>query len=98
MLYHPGRSALVHFGEPSLRHAVCLYTSTFSSFCGTSPTSHTVLMHVTLTRATRTAQPITLVGNYPFGANNTVTYLLTKGKNLVQAFIGKNVDKMIIYC
>jgi hypothetical protein len=56
MLYHLGRPAPVHFGEPFLRSVTHLFTSTLSGFRGTSPASLPALTHVAL--ATRAAQPI----------------------------------------
>jgi hypothetical protein len=55
MLYHLGRPAPVHFGEPFLRHVTHLYTSTLTGFRGTSPATLPALTHIALsTRATQT--------------------------------------------
>jgi hypothetical protein len=55
LLYHVGRPAPVHFGEPFLRGVTHLYTSTLSGFRGTSPASLPILTHVAL--CTRATQP-----------------------------------------
>ncbi|KAH9979141.1 hypothetical protein BJV74DRAFT_134913 [Russula compacta] len=55
MLYHLGRPAPVHFGEPFLRNVTHLYTSTLTGFRGTSPASLPALTHIAL--STRAAQP-----------------------------------------
>jgi hypothetical protein len=55
MLYHLGRPAPVHFGEPFLRGVTHLYTSALTGFRGTSPASLPALTHLALT--TRAAQP-----------------------------------------
>ena len=55
LLYHLGRPAPVHFGEPFLRGVTHLYTSTLSGFRGTSPASLPALTHVVL--CTRAMQP-----------------------------------------
>ena len=55
MLYHLGRPAPVHFGEPFLRNVTHLYTSTLCGFRGTSPASLPSLTHIALT--TRATQP-----------------------------------------
>lgn len=55
LLYHLGRPAPVHFGEPFLRGVTHLYTSTLSGFRGTSPASLPALTHVAL--CTRATQP-----------------------------------------
>ncbi|KAI9447215.1 hypothetical protein BJY52DRAFT_363138 [Lactarius psammicola] len=59
MLYHLGRPAPVHFGEPFLRCVTHLYTSTLTGFRGTSPASLPALTHIAL--ATRAAQPPAIV-------------------------------------
>ena len=54
MLYHLGRPAPVHFGEPFLRRVTHLYTSTLTGFRGSSPASLPALTHIALaTRATQ---------------------------------------------
>lgn len=54
MLYHLGRPAPVHFGEPFLRRVTHLYTSTLTGFRGTSAATLPALTHVALvTRATQ---------------------------------------------
>ena len=55
ILYHLGRPAPVHFGEPFLRRVTHLYTSTLTGFRGTSPADLPALTHVAL--STRAAQP-----------------------------------------
>jgi len=55
LLYHLGRPAPVHFGEPFLRGVTHLYTATLSGFRGTSPASLPALTHVAL--CTRATQP-----------------------------------------
>ncbi len=59
LLYHLGRPAPVHFGEPFLRGVTHLYTSTLSGFRGTSPASLPALTHVAL--STRAVQPSAIV-------------------------------------
>ncbi|KAI9431488.1 hypothetical protein H4582DRAFT_1239564 [Lactarius indigo] len=59
MLYHLGRPAPVHFGEPFLRNVTHLYTSTLTGFRGSSLASLPALTHVAL--ATRAAQPPAIV-------------------------------------
>ena len=59
MLYHLGRPAPVHFGEPFLRHVTHLYTSTLTGFRDTSPADLPALTHVALsTRAAQTPATI----------------------------------------
>jgi hypothetical protein len=55
MLYHLGRPAPVHFGEPFLRSVTHLYTSTLAGFRETSPASLPALTHLALTA--RAIQP-----------------------------------------
>ena len=59
MLYHLGRPAPAHFGEPFLRNVTHLYTSTLCGFRGTSPASLPSLTHIALT--TRATQPPTTI-------------------------------------
>ncbi|KAH9038781.1 hypothetical protein EDB85DRAFT_1860254 [Lactarius pseudohatsudake] len=59
MLYHLGRPAPVHFGEPFLRSVTHLYTSTLTGFRGSSLASLSALTHVAL--ATRVAQPPAII-------------------------------------
>jgi hypothetical protein len=59
MLYHLGRPAPVHFGEPFLRGVTHLYTSTLTGFRSTSPATLPALTHLALT--TRAAQPQTVI-------------------------------------
>ncbi|KAI9509574.1 hypothetical protein F5148DRAFT_1345502 [Russula earlei] len=66
MLYHLGRPAPVHFGEPFLRGVTHLYTSTLSGFRGTSPASLPELTHVAL--STRAAQPAAVIDEVLAGA------------------------------
>ncbi|KAI0278422.1 hypothetical protein BGY98DRAFT_541153 [Russula aff. rugulosa BPL654] len=58
-LYHLGRPAPVHFGEPFLRNVTHLYTSTLCGFRGTSPASLPSLTHVAL--STRATQPPSVI-------------------------------------
>jgi len=59
MLYHFGRPAPVHFGEPFLRNVTHLYTSTLCGFRGTSPASLPSLTHIAL--STRATQPPSVI-------------------------------------
>ena len=59
MLYHLGRPAPMHFGEPFLRNVTHLYTSTLCGFRGTSPASLPSLTHIALT--TRATQPLSVI-------------------------------------
>ncbi|KAF8492183.1 hypothetical protein F5888DRAFT_1806908 [Russula emetica] len=59
MLYHLGRPVPVHFGEPFLRNATHLYTSTLCGFRGTSPASLPSLTHIAL--STRATQPPSVI-------------------------------------
>jgi hypothetical protein len=59
MLYHLGRPAPIHFGEPFLRRITHLYTSTLTGFRGSSPASLPALTHIAL--ATRAAQPPAII-------------------------------------
>ena len=58
-LYHLGRPAPVHFGEPFLRNVTHLYTSTLCGFRGTSPASLPSLTHIAL--STRATQPPSVI-------------------------------------
>ena len=58
-LYHLGRPAPVHYGEPFLRNVTHLYTSTLSGFRGTSPASLPSLTHIAL--STRATQPPSII-------------------------------------
>ncbi|KAN0118340.1 hypothetical protein V8E52_005316 [Russula decolorans] len=58
-LYHLGRPAPVHFGEPFLRDVTHLYTSTLCGFRGTSPASLPSLTHIAL--STRATQPPSVI-------------------------------------
>jgi hypothetical protein len=59
MLYHLGRPAPVHFGEPFLCNVTHLYTSTLCGFRGTSPASLPSLTHIAL--STRATQPPSVI-------------------------------------
>ncbi|KAF8469280.1 hypothetical protein DFH94DRAFT_228935 [Russula ochroleuca] len=59
MLYHLGRPAPMHFGEPFLHNVTHLYTSTLCGFRGTSPASLPSLTHIALT--TRATQPPSII-------------------------------------
>ncbi|KAF8266362.1 hypothetical protein EI94DRAFT_1786989 [Lactarius quietus] len=59
MLYHLGRPAPVHFGEPFLQRVTHLYTSTLTGFRGSSPASLPALTHIAL--STRAAQPPAII-------------------------------------
>ena len=59
MLYHLGRPAPMHFGEPFLRNVTHLYTSTLCGFRGSSPASLPSLTHIALT--TRATQPPSII-------------------------------------
>lgn len=58
-LYHLGRPAPVHFGEPFLCNVTHLYTSTLCGFRGTSPASLPSLTHIAL--STRATQPPSVI-------------------------------------
>jgi hypothetical protein len=59
MLYHLGRPAPIHFGEPFLQRVTHLYTSTLTGFRGSSPASLPALTHIAL--STRAAQPPAII-------------------------------------
>ena len=59
MLYHLGRPAPIHFGEPFLQRVTHLYTSTLTGFRGSSPASLPALTHIAL--STRAAQPNAII-------------------------------------
>jgi len=71
LLYHLGRPAPVHFGEPFLSGVTHLYTSTLSGFRGTSPACLPALTHVAL--ATRAAQPPIVVDEVLAAARRVLT-------------------------
>jgi hypothetical protein len=71
LLYHLGRPAPVHFGEPFLGGVTHLYTSTLSGFRGTSLACLPALTHVAL--ATRAAQPPTVVDEVLAAARRVLT-------------------------
>jgi hypothetical protein len=70
MLYHLGRPAPVHFGEPFLRRVTHLYTSTLTGFRSTSPVTLPALTHLALT--TRAAQPQTVIDEVIAGARRVL--------------------------
>ncbi|KAH9959983.1 hypothetical protein BC827DRAFT_427927 [Russula dissimulans] len=71
MLYHLGRPAPVHFGEPFLRSVTHLYTSTLSGFRDSSPASLPALTHVAL--STRAAQPPAIIDEVLAGARRVLS-------------------------
>ena len=71
LLYHVGRPAPVHFGEPFLRGVTHLYTSTLSGFRGTSPASLPTLTHVAL--CTRATQPSPVIDEVIAAARRVLT-------------------------